>query len=113
MYNVFIWDSDIEPKSKLNKNHFIIYWNLQKNKPRKNSLFILRFAEKHAEELKQQFLKWTYLFIKENIKINKINYKKFLINGLNLMWMSPIATKNIPKNSSSIENAIRLLAYQK
>lgn len=105
---IIIWDKECDPPES---NSLILLWRQFPRKIKKNIVSIPEVVEKNDALLKKQYLEWVYELGKQSI------HKKSLIRALSIRpnfsywWMTLVAEKFNYLDSSLINDAIKMLAF--
>lgn len=99
-----------DSRAELYEHNGLVYtWN---GYSEKGSIFsLLRYVEAHSESLRSKYLTWIHDLGESHVNGNRLIDHLALENGLSYWWMTLFAEQD-PWKSSSITDAIRLLALE-
>ena len=111
MKSILIWDYDHNHNHDM-PNKQIIFWR-NYGGPDVESVIIPDILEENSIEIREVFLAWVYEF--GNKKYQELNIREYLsINGgFSLWWMSLIVEKCNFSKSPQIDDACKLIAFNK
>jgi len=107
---VLIWDSDGEPPAG---DWLTVLWRNYDTKGRNDVASIQFLVEDNAESLRTQYLKWIYRLGETKINGKRIVDHLEIRSGLSYWWMTLLAEKCNFAKSPQINDAIKLLAFDK
>ena len=108
--SILVWDSVESPLSGYRR---VLLWKSFDCEAYPDAISMPKVIEQNADELKKQYLKFVY-----DIGIKKLNGETVIDHmqireGFNYWWMTLIVEKCNYSKSTWINDAIRLLAFEK
>lgn len=108
--NILIWDCDGDTPLG---DWLVVLWRSYDTGGSNNVISIPKMVEDNAESLRTQYLKWIYKLGEKKIKGKRIVDHLEIRPGLSYWWMTLLAEKFNYAKSPQIDDAIKLLAFEK
>lgn len=111
--SVLIWDHSELPCHSEYADKKVIFWNNTFGVQFENAEFILKSVEDHSDFLRTQYLSWIFNLGKIKISNKSLVDCLKIRPGFSYWWMTLLAEKCNWAKCPMIEDAIRLLAFNK
>ena len=103
---ITVWDSSSDPSEDLG---LVYLWNGYAET--KSVYSLLRYVENHGERIRRKYVSWIHELGESQINGKRLIDHLALEDGFSYWWLTTFVEKN-PLKTSSIIDAIRLLAFE-